>query len=52
MMTPEQVLVRKRLRHLEEEAQVQSMLDMLRHENQWMKDFISRLVAAIKNIGK
>jgi hypothetical protein len=52
MTTPERVLVRKRLRHLDEASHLQATLDMLKHENQWMKDFISRLVAAIKNIGK
>jgi hypothetical protein len=52
MTTPEQVLVRKQLQHLEEEAHLQSTLDMLKHENQWMKGFIFRLSEVIKNMGK
>jgi hypothetical protein len=52
MTTPEQVLVKKRLRLLEEETQVQSTLELLRREDTWVKSFISRLAKAIGNIGK
>ncbi len=53
MTTPELVPLRTRYLLLEEEeAQVQATLDMLKHENQWIKGLIFRLAAAIKNIGK
>jgi hypothetical protein len=52
MTTPEQLLVRKRLRLLDEEAEVQSTLELLEHENAWVKSFIARLAKAIRSIGK
>jgi hypothetical protein len=52
MTTPEQVLVRKRLRSVDEEAEVQSTLELLERENAWVKGFIARLAKAIRSIGR
>ena len=52
MTTPEQVLLKKRLRLPDEETQVQATLDMLKRENTWLKNLISRVAKAIGNIGK
>jgi hypothetical protein len=52
MTTPERALVRNRLRLLEEEAEVQSTLDLVKRENAWVKGLVFRVAKAVGNIGK
>jgi hypothetical protein len=52
MTTQEQALVRYRLRQLDEEAQVQSTLALLKRENAWVKGLVLRVAKAIWKIGR
>jgi hypothetical protein len=45
-------MARNRLRLLEEDAEVQAMLDMLKRENAWVKHLVFRVARAIGRIGK
>ena len=52
MTTPEQVLIRRRLQTLDDQAKADAAAEVLKQEDHWVADFIANLTGVVQSIGR